>query len=114
MVGRLVEQQQVRLTDQGSRQGYALGLAARELGDRLGELVQPQSAEDLLGALLVVPGALGLHLGQELLHTTAIPLSDGTLPAQCQLRHGIVGAEAGLEDRPLLCQLGELREVGTA
>ena len=79
----------------------------------LGELVQPQRPEDLLGTLLVVPGTLGLHLGQELLHTTAIALGDRSLPAQRQLRYGIVGAEAGLEDRPLLRQLGELREVRT-
>ena len=64
--------------------------------------------QDLLGALLVVPCSLGLHLGQETLHRLAIPCLYGYLPSEGELCYGIVGAEARLEYSPRLGEIGEL------
>ena len=67
-----------------------------------------ECTQDLLGALLVVPCSLCLHLGQETLHRLAIPCLYGYLPSEGELSYGIVGAEARLEYRPRLGEIGEL------
>ena len=67
-----------------------------------------ECAEDFLGALLVVPCSLGLHLGEEALHRLAISCLYGYLPSEGELCYGIVGAEARLEYRPCLGEIGEL------
>ena len=67
-----------------------------------------ECTQDLLGALLIVPCSLGLHLGQETLHRLAIPCLYGYLPSEGELSYGIVGAEACLEYRPCLGEIGEL------
>ena len=67
-----------------------------------------ECAEDFLGALLVVPSSLGLHLGEEALHRLAISCLYGYLPSEGELSYGIVGAEARLEYRPCLGEIGEL------
>ena len=67
-----------------------------------------ECTQDLLGALLIVPCSLGLHLGQETLHRLAIPCLYGYLPSEGELCYGIVRAEARLEYRPCLGEIGEL------
>ena len=67
-----------------------------------------ECTQDLLGALLIVPCTLGLHLGEEALHRLAISCLYGYLPSEGELCYGIVRAEARLEYRPCLGEIGEL------
>ncbi len=74
MVGRLVEQQQIRLADQRARQHHAPAQPAGEgRVDRLA--VQPEARDHPLGALLDLPAVVGL---EALLH--------GRQPRQIALR----------------------------
>ena len=67
-----------------------------------------ECTQDLLSSLLIVPCTLGLHLGEEALHRLAIPCLYGYLPSEGELCYGIVRAEARLEYRPCLGEIGEL------
>ena len=67
-----------------------------------------ECTQDLLSTLLIVPCSLGLHLRQEALHRLAISCLYGYLPSEGELCYGIVGAEARLEYRPRLGEIGEL------
>lgn len=59
---RFIEQQQVRLRRQGSRQGNALLLASGELmGKALGQVAQAHQLQDLEGALLLGLGRLAMQ-----------------------------------------------------
>ena len=67
-----------------------------------------ECTQDLLCTLLIVPCSLGLHLGEEALHSLAISRLYGYLPSEGELCYGIVRAEARLEYRPCLGEIGEL------
>ena len=67
-----------------------------------------ECTQDLLSSLLIVPCSLGLHLGEKVLHSLAISRLYGYLPSEGELCYGIVRAEARLEYRPRLGEIGEL------
>ena len=108
MVRRLIEEEEVGLADERAPEGDALSLSAREPLDGALVVVDAECTQDLLSTLLIVPCSLGLHLGEEALHRLAISCLYGYLPSEGELSYGIVGAEARLEYRPRLGEIGEL------
>ena len=108
MVRRLIEEEEVGLADERAPEGDTLSFSTREPLDGALVVVDAECTQDLLCTLLIVPCPLGLHLGQETLHRLAISRLHGYLPSEGELCYGIVGAEARLEYRPRLGEIGEL------
>ncbi len=65
VVGRLVQNQEVRLRDEHIGQGHTLQLSAGELRERLFEVADLQFGEDGLRTTLVVPCPFALHAVQD-------------------------------------------------
>ena len=61
VVRRLVEEQQIRRTDQRRCQRHALAHAAGEGGDFLRHVVDAESVQDAFGVRLQLPGVLAVH-----------------------------------------------------
>ena len=108
MVRRLIEEEEVGLADERAPEGDTLSFSTREPLDGALVVVDAECTQDLLCTLLIVPCPLGLHLGQETLHRLAISRLHGYLPSEGELCYGIVGAEARLEYRSCLGEVGEL------
>ena len=121
MVGRLVEQQQVRLGQQQLAQRHAAALAARKLGTSASFGGQPQRFHRHLDLLFEVPEVEAVHLVLELRrlvgrlvgivhHQLVVALDDGGLLGDAF--HDV--AEHGLRriERRLLRQVADGRAVG--
>ena len=65
VVGRLVENQEVRFGDEHIRQGHTFELASRKMLDLLVEITDFQLGKNLLGLAFIVPSLFLLHAGEE-------------------------------------------------
>ena len=105
VVGRLIQDDQLRVGDQDIRQGHPLQLPTRELFDTLIKIMDLQLSQDLLRPLLVIPSLQAIHTGQQLLQSAVIALLHRLL-ISCYQPHRLVGGmEASL-------QYGQLFRVG--
>ena len=110
MVGRLVQQQHVRLQHQGLGQCHALAGAARQAADQC-LAIQVQALQGLLHALFPVPGILRLDLGLQRIQVHTVG------PRQIlvtQLRNCRQPFGGGLEHRVRGIQVGLLRDIRNA
>ena len=69
VVGRLVQNQQVRFRNQHIGQGHPLQLSAGQVSDFLGKVADFQLRENLLGPAFVIPRLLVLHPCQQIIQS---------------------------------------------
>ena len=112
VVGRLVEDQQVRLAYQHVGQRHALELSARKGPDPLSEVADLQPRQNPLGPLFVIPRFERVHAGHRLLQSFARRLFDRPFVFGDGLQRRILREEAGFQHGHLRWIDRTLFEVG--
>ena len=105
MIGRLVQNQQIRFGNQHIGQGHPFKLPARQRRNLLIERMDFQLRQDLLRPVLVVPGFFPLHPVENLFQTRVSGRIHTIFIFPYQIGHGIAMAETSLDDR----QIGRIR-----
>ena len=107
MIGRLIQNQQIRFGNQYISQGHPFKLPARQCGNLLIERMDFQLRQDLLRPVLVIPGFFLLHSVENLFQARVPRRVHTIFIFPYQIGHGIAMAKTSLDDR----QIGRIRRT---
>ena len=111
VIGRLVQDQQLRLGDERIGKGHPLQLASGQLAHRLVEIPDMQAGEDLLHLVLIIPSLVLLHAEEDAVHVRVVGMLHAMLIVAYQVGNWVAVAEACLQHREFLRIAGILLQI---
>ena len=111
VVGRLIENEHLRLVNQEPSQGDTFHLTATQLFDRLIVVGDFELGKNLLEALLVVPCRVGIHRLDCGCHGIAVARAKGLLIVMDSARPRVIAVQTGVKHGVCLSEVGQLWQV---
>ena len=99
VVGRLIQNQQIRFGNQDIGQCHALQLPARQISDFLGEIADFQLRKNLLGTPFIIPRLFVFHSHQQFVHSGVAGCFHAPFILLNQLYGRVAVIKAGFEHR---------------
>ena len=111
VIGRLVQDQQLRLGDERIGKSHPLQLASGQLAHRLVEIPDMQAGEDLLHLVLIIPSLVLLHAEEDAVHVRVVGMLHAMFIVAYQVGNWVAVAEACLQHREFLRIAGILLQI---